>query len=82
MEEEYKPLSEYITVSNEYSYVKIRKVSTRNGVRLEIFSPRADTHIYLDPLELEHVSRTDKKFFDLLLGINRNENDDITDDDP
>ena len=43
-------------IANEFAYVRVRKVQTRNGERLEIASPRHDRLIRLDPLELEAIS--------------------------
>ena len=45
-----------VEIANEFAYVHVRKVHTRNGERLEIRSPRHDRLIRLDPLELEAVS--------------------------
>lgn len=43
-------------LSNEFATVSIRKVYTRNGVRLEIASPRLGRRILLDPLALESLT--------------------------
>jgi hypothetical protein len=45
-----------IEVGNEFAVVKVRKVSTRNGVRLEVFSPRLGYAIRLDALALESLT--------------------------
>jgi len=66
-EEGYFPESDYIEIANEFAYVKVRKVRTRNGVRLEIFSPKLNYRTYLDPLELESISWTSKKELHQLL---------------
>ncbi|MCU1422850.1 MAG: dihydrodiol dehydrogenase [Microbacteriaceae bacterium] len=47
---------EYLTIANEFTTVRVRKVRTRNGERLEIESPKAGHKILLDPLELEALS--------------------------
>jgi hypothetical protein len=47
---------EYTEISNEAAIVLVRKVHTRNGVRLEIYSPEADRRVYLDPLLLESLA--------------------------
>lgn len=47
---------EMVEISNEFSSVRITKVWTRNGERLEISSPRTDQHIRLDALELESLT--------------------------
>ncbi|HYY89067.1 MAG TPA: dihydrodiol dehydrogenase [Chloroflexota bacterium] len=43
-------------LSNEFATVRVRRVSTRNGVRLEISSPRLGTSIQLDPVALESLT--------------------------
>lgn len=64
---EFKEETEYIVIANEFAYVMIRKVSTRNGPKLEIYSPRLDRRVYLDPLELESLTWATKDIFDALL---------------
>lgn len=48
--------AELIELANEYATVTVRKVSTGNGVRLEIVSPRLGRGIRLDPVELETLT--------------------------
>jgi hypothetical protein len=48
--------AEPFDVANEFAHVKVRKVWTRNGERLEIAAPRLDYKIRLDPLELESLT--------------------------
>ena len=43
-------------LSNEFASVRVRRVYTRNGVRLEISSPRLGRSIRLDPLALESLT--------------------------
>jgi hypothetical protein len=43
-------------LTNEFALVRVRKVLTRNGVRLEIASPRLGYSIRLDPLALESLT--------------------------
>jgi hypothetical protein len=43
-------------LTNEFATVRIRRVYTRNGVRLEISSPRLRRSIRLDPLALESLT--------------------------
>jgi hypothetical protein len=43
-------------LANEYAFVQVRKVYTRNGVRLEIVAPRLGRGIRLDPVELETLT--------------------------
>ena len=45
-----------ITVANEFATVQVRRVRTRNGVRLRISSPKLDTAIDLDALALESLT--------------------------
>lgn len=45
-----------IDVVNEFATVKVRKVWTRNGERLEIASPRLGYAIHLDALALESLT--------------------------
>jgi hypothetical protein len=47
---------EYTEISNESALALVRKVRTRNGVRLEIYSPEMDKRVYLDPLLLESLA--------------------------
>jgi hypothetical protein len=54
-------------IANEFAYVHVRKVHTRNGARLEIRSPRRGTLIRLDPMELEAISGLDPESFTRLL---------------
>ncbi|MGH2373122.1 MAG: dihydrodiol dehydrogenase [bacterium] len=45
-----------IEVVNEFATVRVRKVWTRNGERLEIASPRLGYVIHLDALALESLT--------------------------
>lgn len=54
-------------LANEYAAVVVRKVRTRNGVRLEIAAPRLDRVIRLCPLELESLTwQTPETFSEFL----------------
>ncbi len=58
---------EYTEVSNESAIALVRKIRTRNGVRLEIHSPEKDRRVYLDPLVLESLAwQTPQTFADTL----------------
>ncbi len=58
---------EYTEISNESVTVLVRKVRTRNGVRLEIHAPEQDQRVYLDPLILESLAwQTPETFADTL----------------
>lgn len=52
-----------LVIANEFAEVLVRRVRTRNGVRLEISSPRMDTSIRLDALELESLTWQDPEVF-------------------
>jgi hypothetical protein len=61
------PGDEPFELANEYAAVKVRKVYTRNGVRLEIVSPRLGHGIRLDPVELEVLTWQKHELFSELL---------------
>jgi hypothetical protein len=48
--------SEYLHLANEFAEVLVRKVNTRNGVRLEIVAPKLERRVFLDPVELESLT--------------------------
>ncbi|MGH8963000.1 MAG: dihydrodiol dehydrogenase [Jatrophihabitantaceae bacterium] len=54
--DEGEELGEALVVSNEFAAVVVRKVSTRNGERLEIRSLGQDRAIRLDALALEALT--------------------------
>ncbi|MBY4128198.1 dihydrodiol dehydrogenase [Rhodococcus fascians] len=45
-----------IVIANEFADVVIRKISTRNGVRLDIWSPRRGSRVMLDAVALDCLS--------------------------
>ena len=45
-----------LLIANEFAEVVVRKLLTRNGVRLEIRSPKGGYCVLLDALELEALS--------------------------
>ncbi|MFF4259922.1 dihydrodiol dehydrogenase [Streptomyces sp. NPDC001663] len=45
-----------IQISNEFADIRVRKVYTRNGERLEIHAPRRGYRILLDAVELESLT--------------------------
>lgn len=47
---------EPIEIANEFTVVRVRKVWTRNGERLQIEAPKLGSSILLDPLELESLT--------------------------
>jgi hypothetical protein len=73
-EEEYaqEQAGEAMELANEFAVVTVRKVQTRNGVRLEIAAPRLGRSIQLCPVELESLtwqtSDTFSKFLETPFG--------------
>jgi hypothetical protein len=61
------PASDPVTISNEFTSVEVRKVTTRNGELLEVRSRKLGFVIYLDPLELEALTWQDHEHFSRLL---------------
>lgn len=56
-------------LSNEFADVIVRVISTGNGERLEISSPRRGSTIRLDPVELEALTwQTTEVFTQMLEG--------------
>jgi hypothetical protein len=54
-------------LANEFAYVIVRVVETRNGVRLEIVAPKLGRGIRLDPVELETLTwQTHQTFSEFL----------------
>jgi hypothetical protein len=43
-------------IANEFAFVRVRKIWTRNGERLELESVRLGSKIQLDALELESLT--------------------------
>jgi hypothetical protein len=60
-------VSDEIEIANEFAAVVVRRVETRNGVRLRIESPRLQRSIDLDPLELETLTWQSHDLFSRLL---------------
>jgi len=56
-----------LEIANEFATVIVRRVETRNGVRLRIESPRHHRTIDLDPLELETLTWQSHDLFSRLL---------------
>lgn len=59
--------SPVISIANEFAEVFVQRVETRNGVRLQIHSPRMGTAIRLDALELESLTFQDTEVFSKFL---------------
>jgi hypothetical protein len=60
-------VSDEFEIANEFAAVVVRRVETRNGVRLRIESPRLQRSIDLDPLELETLTWQSHDLFSRLL---------------
>jgi hypothetical protein len=58
---------ESIEITNEFAQVRVCKIWTRNGERLEIEAPKLGYRIWLDPLELESISWQTPETFSRLL---------------
>jgi hypothetical protein len=53
-------------IANEFTGVKVRKVITRNGERLELSTPKFGHRVLLDAMQLEIISTlTPEKFNEL-----------------
>jgi hypothetical protein len=62
-----RQLDEYTEISDDAAIVRVRKVRTGNGVRLEIHAPEKDLRAYLDPLNIESLAwQTPQTFSDTL----------------
>lgn len=48
--------NELFEIGNEFALVRVRRIRTRNGHRLEITSPKLQYQFRLDPLELESLT--------------------------
>jgi hypothetical protein len=59
--------SEWLDIGNEFAFVRVRKVYTRNGERLQIVAPKMGFEIMLDALALEAVSWQKPEMFSNLL---------------
>jgi hypothetical protein len=57
----------WVTISNEFTSIKVRKRRTRNGERLEIVSAKLGHTIRLDALELESLTWQEPITFSRLL---------------
>lgn len=59
-----------IVVANEFADVVVRRVETRNGLRLEIASPRRGTRVHLDAVALDALSYSEPELITELLSQN------------
>jgi hypothetical protein len=58
---------EPIVIANEFVDVEVRRVLTRNGVRLEIYSPRRGTSVRLDAMVLDALTWQQPEVFSDML---------------
>ncbi|WP_199824031.1 hypothetical protein [Streptomyces sp. NBRC 109706] len=56
-----------VVIANEFADVVVRKVQTRNGTRLEIWSPRRNTCVRYDAVALDCLSYQEPEFITGLL---------------
>ncbi|MBL5973746.1 MAG: dihydrodiol dehydrogenase [Candidatus Leucobacter sulfamidivorax] len=56
-----------MVIANEFADVVVRKVETRNGVRLELWSPRRGTCVRYDAVALDVLSYQEPEFITELL---------------
>lgn len=59
-----------IIVANEFADVVIRRVETRNGMRLDIWSPKRGSRVLLDAVALDCLSFQDPELITELLSRN------------
>lgn len=56
-----------VELGNEFARVQVSVVRTRNGVRLELASPKLGYRLHLDPVELEALTWQTHGLFSTLL---------------
>jgi len=59
-----------ILIANEFADVVVRKVETRNGMRLDIWSPRRGSRVQLDAVALDCLSFQEPELITQLLSRN------------
>ena len=59
-----------ILIANEFADVVVNRVETRNGVRLDIWSPRRGTRVQLDAVALDCLSFQEPELITELLTRN------------
>jgi hypothetical protein len=57
-------------IANEFADVVIRKVETRNGMRLDIWSPRRGSRVQLDAVALDCLSYQEPELISQLIARN------------
>lgn len=73
------PAEPALTIANEFTTIRVRKVRTRNGERLEVSSAKLGFSIRLDPLELEALTWQGPELFSGLLHTPYGPEDDVDD---
>lgn len=61
------PVGEPIGIANEFTGVRVRKVRTRNGERLEVTTPKHGHRVLLDAMQLEIISTLTPEVFTELI---------------
>jgi hypothetical protein len=56
-----------IVIANEFADVVVKKINTRNGVRLEIWSPKRGSCIRFDAVALDALSYQEPEFITEIL---------------
>jgi hypothetical protein len=59
-----------IVIANEFADVVVRKVETRNGMRLDIWSPRRGSRVQLDAVALDCLSYQEPGLISQLIARN------------
>lgn len=59
-----------IVIANEFADVVIRKIETRNGMRLDIWSPRRGSRVQLDAVALDCLSYQEPELISQLIARN------------
>jgi hypothetical protein len=67
MGEEFTPDSDWLDVGNEFASVRVRRVLTRNGARLQVHSSKLQTDVFLDSVVLESLTWQTPESLSLLL---------------
>ena len=50
------PESDWLEVGNEFATVRVRRVLTHNGARLQVHSSKLETDVFLDSVVLESLT--------------------------
>ncbi|MBN9747995.1 hypothetical protein DMP23_44105 [Amycolatopsis sp. A1MSW2902] len=66
-DETVRPVGEPIGIANEFTGVRVQKVRTRNGERLEVTTPKHGHRVLLDAMQLEIISTLTPEAFTELI---------------